>query len=266
MKKLFIFCLSLFVVPLVAEPLHTDIIEERDHLFILGVLSYLYNRLETEPKPCWDIAALIAWDVEDINRTPDFVIDRNRNFEKQGNIFHAELMAIEKASLKNKSLSVTSSLTIEEINKRLGMTNTTLYVSLEPFPFCTMGVTWSRIPKVVYFMTDPGLRDLETYAPVSLPKEFCGRTLTQINPSSLPLAEKINQELIDLFSQNPPESYLVTLSSGKKMINIAKYFKEHLDEQLRRGYELFCSYEVIYDQNKDLYTKLVEAIERVSTN
>lgn len=252
MKKLLVLCLSLFATPfaLLAQPVLTaDIVEERDHLFILGVLSYLYNHLETYPKPCWDIAALIAWDVEDINRTPDFVIDRNRNFEKQGNIFHAEIMAIEKASLKNKSLSVNSSLTLEELNKRLGMTNTTLYTSLEPCPFCTMGVTWSRIPRVVYFMADPSIRNIETYAPVSLPKEFCGRTLTQINPSSLPLASKINQELRDFFSQDPSERYM------------AKYFKEHLEELLRWGHELFCSYEVIYDQNKELYAKLASTIE-----
>ena len=240
----------------------SPIVEERDHLFILGVLSYLYHRLETHPKPCWDIAALIAWDVENINRTPDFVIDRNQNFEKQGNIFHAEMMVIEKASLKNKSLSVNSSLTLEELNQRLGMTNTTLYTSLEPCPFCTMGATWSRIPKVVYFMTDPSIRDIETYAPVSLPKEFCGRTLTQVNPSSLPLASKINQELRDLFSQDPSERYIITLSDGKKIINIAKYFEEHLEELLRWGHELFCAYEVTYDHNKDLYAKLVTTTER----
>lgn len=141
------------------------------------------------------------------------------------------------------------------------MTSTTLYTSLEPCPFCTMGVTWSRIPKVVYFMEDPSIRNIETYAPISLPKEFCGRTLTEVNPSSLPLASKINQELRDLLSQDLSERYIVILSGGKKAINIAKYFKEHLEELLRWGHELFCSYEVIYDQNKDLYAKLINATE-----
>jgi tRNA(Arg) A34 adenosine deaminase TadA len=281
MKKLLVLCLSLFAAPFVLgsdyknpctnlcpdlparhsvehvgifeQPaLASDttlIVEERDHLFILGVLSYLYKRLEIYPKPCWQIAALIAWDVENINRTPDFVIERNRNFEKQGNIFHAEMMAIEKASMKNKSLSVSSSLTPDEINKRLGMTNTTLYTSLEPCPFCIMGVTWSRIPRAVYFMADPSIRNIETYAPVSLPQQFCGRTLTQINPSLQPLALKINQELKELFSQ------------GEKIISIAKYFEEHLEGLLRCGHELFSSYEVLYDQNKDLYVKLVNATE-----
>jgi tRNA(Arg) A34 adenosine deaminase TadA len=241
-------------------------IEERDHLFILGVLSYLYNRLEIYPKPCWNIAALIAWDVENINRTPDFVIERNQNFEKQGNIFHAEIMAIEKASLKNKSLSVNSSLTREEIDKRLGMTNATLYASLEPCPFCKMGITWSRIPKAVYFMADPSIRERETYDPVPLPREFCGRTLTQVNPSSLPLALKVNQELRELFSQNPPEKYIATIPGGQRAVSIANYFNEHLEELLRWGHELFCDYEVIHDHNKDLYAKLVNASELGSEN
>jgi len=267
MKKLLILFISLFATPfaLLAQPAFTSdiapIVEERDNLFTLGVLSYLYHRLETEPKPGWHIAALIAWDVEDINRTPDFVIERNQNFEKQGNIFHAEIMAIEKASQKNKSLSVSSSLTREEINKRLGMTTTTLYTSLEPCPLCKMGATWSRIPKVVYFMDDPGIRNIETYAPVSLPQKFCGRMLIQVNPSSLPLALKINQELRDLFSQESPEGYVITLPSGEKILNFAKYFEEHLEELLRCGHELFCSYEILYDQNKDLYAKLVNATE-----
>lgn len=266
MKKLLVLCLSLFTRSF-GQPAKrastsdiSPIVEERNHLFTLGVLSYLYNRLESQPKPCWEIAALIAWDVENINQTPDFVIERNQNFEKQGNIFHAEIMAIEKASLKNKSLSMNSSLTREEINKRLGMTTSTIYTSLEPCPFCTMGITWSRIPKVIYFMADPSIRS-ESYDRVSLPSEFCGRTLTQVNPSTHPLASKINQELRDLFFQDQLQKDALAVSGGEKVRNVADYFKEHLEDLLRSGQQLFCSYEIIYDQNKDLYAKLIVATE-----
>lgn len=159
MKKLFVLCLSLLTTPfvLLASLPASDIIEERHQLFILGVLSYLYNRLDMHPKPGWDIGALIAWDVENVDHTPEFVIDRNQNFDKQGNIFHAEIMTIEKAALKKKSLHLDPSETPEELHKQHGLrlTNATLYSSLEPCPFCTMGITWARIPKVVYFMEDP---------------------------------------------------------------------------------------------------------------
>ncbi len=273
MKKLLVLCLSLFVIPLalLASPPTSDIssvVEERHQLFILGVLSYLYNRLDIHPKPGWDIAALIAWDVEKIDQTPEFVIDRNQNFEKQGNIFHAEIMTIEKAALKKKSLNIDSSQTLEELHKQNGLklTNATLYSSLEPCLFCTMGITWSRIPKVVYFMQDPTTRNRDTYDPLllSLPNEFCGRTLTQANPSSLPFASKTNQELKDLLSHDPPGKYVTTLPNGQKVIDFSSYFKEKQKDLLRSGHELFCSYEVIYDQNKELFNNLAAAIETLS--
>src|SRR5690348_12472309 len=158
MKKLFVLCLFLFAAPLslLASSNHSAIVEERHHLFILGVLSYLYNQQDVQPKPGWDIAALIAWEVENIDQTPEFVIDRNRNFEKQGNIFHAEIMTIDKAVAKKRSLLIDSSITVEERHKKQGLrlSNATLYSSLEPCPFCTLGISQSRIPNVIYFMQD----------------------------------------------------------------------------------------------------------------
>lgn len=264
MKKMLVLCLSLFATPLalLASSNHSPIVEERHQLFILGVLSYLYNQRDVDPKPGWDIAALIAWDVENIDQTPEFVIDRNRNFEKQGNIFHAEIMTIDKAVAKKRSLPFDSTKTIEERHKQQGLrlSNATLYSSLEPCPFCTLGISHSRIPNVIYFMQDPTARDKDTYDPLPLPKEFCGRKLTTVNPSSLSLANQINQELRNLSLQNPTEKYVITHSDGRKGIDFGRYFIERQTEFLQSAYEIFCSYEVVYDQNKGLYNDLLKAV------
>jgi len=263
-KNLLFLCLSLFFPPLglFASSNNSLIVEERHQLFVLGVLSYLCNHLDVQPKPGWEIAALIAWDVENIDRTPEFVIDRNRNFEKQGNIFHAEIMTIEKAVEKKRSLTIDSSKTMEEIHKQQGLrlTNATLYSSLEPCPFCTLGISQSRIPNVIYFMQDPTTRDIDTYDPLPLPKEFCGRKLTSVNPSSLPFAFQTNQELRDLPLQNPPGKYVIIQSDGRKVIDFGRYFRERQKELLQSAYEMFCCYEVMYDQNKDLYNNLLKAV------
>jgi len=243
MKTLFALCLSFFT-PLFADI--SPVVEERDHLFILATLSYLYNRLEVRPKPGWDIAALIAWDVENVDSTPEFVIGRNRNFEKQGNIFHAEIMAIEQAALKKKSIP-DSSKTVEEFHRQnsLKLKNATLYSSLEPCPFCRLGITSARIPKIIYFMDDPTTRDKTSYEPIALPNEFCGRFLTKAHSSTLDLAIETNRELKELLSS----------------IDFALYFKERLEPILKLAYELFHSYEIKYEQNRELYQNLFEAVK-----
>ncbi len=265
MKKLLVLCVFLFATPigLFASSNSSPIIEERHQLFILGVLSYLHNHLDVQPKPGWEIAALIAWDVENIDQTPEFVIDRNRNFEKQGNIFHAEIMTIEKAVAKKQSV-IDSTKTMEENHKQQGLrlTNATLYSTLEPCPFCTLGISQSRIPNVIYFMQDPTTRDKDTHDPLPLPKEFCGRKLTSVNPSSLSLAIQTNQELRSLPLQNPPGKYVITQSDGRNVIDFGRYFIERQKELLQAAYEMFCCYEVIHDQNKDLYNKLLKNVNK----
>ena len=99
MRRFFVSCLLFFLllnVCLNANRPSSSIIEERHEILMLGVLSYLHLQANCS-KPGHEIAALLAWDVEDVEKTPEFVIDCNRNFEKQGNIFHAEIMTIEAA-------------------------------------------------------------------------------------------------------------------------------------------------------------------------
>lgn len=241
--KTVLLCLTLFTT-LFANP---SIVEERHQLFILGVLSYLHRTQDIEPKPGWDIAALIAWDVENVDQTPEFVIDRNRNFEKQGNIFHAEIMTIEKAVAK-KRLPVDLTKTAEQLHKEVGyrLANANLYSTLEPCPFCTLGISHSRIKNVIYFMQDPTARDKDTYAPLSLPQEFCGRKLTSTQSSTHPLALQTNQELRNLMA--------------RKEIDFARYFLERQKELAKEAHEIFIHYEVVHEQNRDLYNNLINGL------
>lgn len=261
MKNPLIFWLLLFIsaqLPLSANS--SSIIEERHQLFILGVLAYLHNQSTIDPKPGHDIAALIAWDVENINKTPEFVLDRNRNFEKQGNIFHAEMMTIEKAAWKEFDSSIDPLQPAEkQYSRRLA--NATLYSSLEPCPLCTMGITMARIPKAIYFMEDPGLRDSKTYSPLfSFPNEFLGKKIPLFISSSLPLAEKVNQELREMLLQNHYGKYAVTLPDGQTVFDFRCYFEEELKRLLKLGHELFSSYEILHKENRELYNNIAKAI------
>src|SRR5690606_5981098 len=56
-----------------------SIIAERDEMFMLATLAYAFNTLKSYPKSGYTIAALIAWGVEDVAHTPEFVMERNRN-------------------------------------------------------------------------------------------------------------------------------------------------------------------------------------------
>ena len=240
-----------------------SIIEERHQLFILSILAYLHNQSEVYPKAGHDIAALLAWDVEDVDTVPQFVIDRNRNFEKQGNIFHAEIMTIEKAALQKFDFSHVH----QEKQYSHRLTNTILYTSLEPCPFCAMGITVSRIPKVIYFMEDPGLRDSKTNEPLySLPSEFLGKKLPEFVLSSLPLAQMVNQELMEISLQSPPGKYVKVLSSKETVLDFRLYFEEEFTKKIILGHSLFYSYRVIYNENQELYNKLMQAVDKKEQN
>jgi len=241
------------------------VIEERHELFTLAVLTYLYVHSENHPKPGHDIAALIAWDVENVEKTPEFVIDCNRNFEKQGGIFHAEMMTIEKALHKtqttdNKEPEDNPKEHFDRVKKRLS--NTTLYASLEPCPFCTMGISWVRIPKVIYFMDDPGMRDCETYTPIiSFPQEFfIGRQLTSLISSKLPLATEINQDLKEIVLQDIVNKYVILLPNGKKLIDLDRYLVEK--GVFKSAHDQFFSFQIKYSQNNQLFRDLQNFLRR----
>ena len=227
---------------------------------MLGVLSYLHLQA-TDSKPGHEIAALLAWDVEDIEHTPEFVIDCNRNFERQGNIFHAEMMTLEKAFNKKHCSRVESTEHYyREVSKRLY--KATLYSSLEPCPFCTMGISWAGVPKAIYCMQDPMMRDAKTNEHLILfPEEFCYRKkISQLIGSSLPLAIKENEMLREAFLGRLPIKYEKILPGGGKEFDFYTYFMERKDILFQSGYEQFSSYEVQYEENRRLYRNLKQEI------
>ncbi len=241
----------------------SPIVEERHELFVLAILSFLYQNSENDQKLGHDIAALIAWNVDDVEHTPEFVIDCNRRFEKQGTIFHAELQTIEQALLKKQrplADAADPERSYREVSQRLAQA--TLYSSLEPCAFCTMGISWSRIPKVIYFMNDPWTRDSYTYEPlISFPQEFsAGRQLTQLSPSSLPLAIAENRALKELVLQNSSNQYVTIEADGRKIVDFRRYFEDRKKDLFKSGHEQFSSYLVRYDQNRELFKNLLETL------
>jgi tRNA(Arg) A34 adenosine deaminase TadA len=227
---------------------------------MLGVLSYLHLQANCS-KPGHEIAALLAWDVEDVEKTPEFVIDCNRNFEKQGNIFHAEMVTIE-AAFNHKRGARTESTEhyYREITKRLR--NTTLYSSLEPCPFCIMGISWAGVPKVIYCINDPAMKDEKTNRPlITFPEEFCYRKkITRLSTSSLPLAIKENEALQEALLGRSAKKYEKVLADGRKEFDFYTYFMEKKDALFQSGYEQFSSYEVQYEENRQLYGNLKQKI------
>ncbi len=261
MKKLLITCLTLFMQLLCGSEITTaEIIEERNELFILCTLSYLHVNAQNPIQVGYDIASILAWDVEDIDHVPDFIIDCNRTFEKQGSIFHAEMMVIESAlehTQTNNSKDSPESH-YNKVKKRLD--KTTLYSSLEPCPYCIMGISWAYVPKVIYFMEDPAIRDGDTYMPlIPFPKEyFFGRQLTTMMPSSLAYAKEINQDLRKIALQRPKHDYVFETKEGKKVVDLIHYFEEK--KIFKTAYEQFLSYEVKFSQNQQLFKNLHDAL------
>jgi len=225
-----------------------SIIEERHDLFMLAVMSYLYSDLPTHPRPGADIAGLIAWDVENEQETPEFVIERNRNFERHSNISHAEIMVIEKAIAKRRPFNEPLSATNAEKSQRYSflLANATLYCSLEPCLFCQTGMSLSRIPNAFYFMEDVVMRNEIQQFCSSLPDRILGRKKTQCVLSTLPLAIQANNDMREILLKEPVPT----------TAHFVKYLEEYGSSIYTTAYEQLSGYEVQHSQNKELLENL----------
>src|SRR5262245_40117423 len=67
------------------------IFTEREELLMTAALAFAYVNLCRVPKQGYDIAALMAWNVEDVRKTPEFILGHNKNFENRGDVYHAEV-------------------------------------------------------------------------------------------------------------------------------------------------------------------------------
>lgn len=237
------------------------IIAERDELFMLATLAYLYERLQSYPKAGYDIGSLLAWDVEDTEHTPEFVIDHNRNFEMQGEIFHAEISTLQKAILKKQNGSIPSSISPRELylDYTYRLAHATVYTFLEPCPMCAMTLLLARVPRVIYFMEDSGLRDPMTHEVKNpLPSESYGRKISTCL-SSLPLALSVQKALYEEFLNDAPEIFPSTLHHHKGP-HILDYIAAKGREIFQSAREQLFSTIAKHEENKKLLENIKQAI------
>lgn len=225
-----------------------SVVEERNDLFTLAVMSYLYVDLSTYPKPGADIVGLIAWEVENEQATPEFVIERNRNSERHSNISHAEIMVIEKAIAKRKPFNEPLAGSYVERSQSYSflLANATMYCSLEPCLFCQAAMSLSRIPKAFYFMEDVIMQNEVQQCGSSLPEKILGRKKTQCILSTLPLAIQANNNMRKILLKEPIPT----------TAHFFKYLEEHATPIYRAAYEQLAAYDVQHSQNKELLENL----------
>jgi len=232
--------------------------QERDHLLMLAALSYTYASLTDRPPEGYDISALIAWNVQDLNKTPDFIIDRNRNYEKQGEVFHAEANVIRTAYDKMRDFNIAPSLAGSERYLRYtnDLKNATLYTTLEPCPMCETTITMAKIPLAIFCMEDPGLREAvtphDTKPDLKVPTKFYGRELVEKH-SDLADCSQADVSMWKTVEGGAPGSFQITSYIHQ---NSEKIFRPAWDE-------LACS-KSKYPENSQLLIELQKATGAIS--
>jgi tRNA(Arg) A34 adenosine deaminase TadA len=199
--------------------------EERARLFMLAALSYTYAGLGATPPIGYDISAVIAWGIGNPNETPKFLIERNRNYQKQGEVFHAEANAIRSAYDKMRDFDISPTTAGQEILTHFAddFKDATLYTTLEPCPMCETTITMAKIPLAVYCMEDPGLREIaaphETKSCLVVPKKFYNRELRE-EPSRLLACRDANLAMWTAVQTNQTATFEITnyLSAHGKTI------------------------------------------------
>jgi tRNA(Arg) A34 adenosine deaminase TadA len=224
-------------------------LEERHELLTLAAVASAYVGRDARPIPGYTIAALIAWDVDNLQKTPEFVLDRNRNFEFQGDIHHAEINTIRQAYAKKRRYDLAPSAGPEERYQAYGRTlaDVTLYTSLEPCPMCAMTMLLSRVPKAIYFMEDPGLRDPVTRATrIVLPDSVYGRTLVQVRSG-----------LVEATTSN---RLMWSAAENSKRFSITDYLSASSEDLLGPAYRRLKGTTTQFPENVDLLHKLKAAV------
>lgn len=232
-----------------AEP-RADILEERRSILMLAAAAYACVGLDAFPKPGYEIAAVIAWDVEKLDATPDFLVERNRNFEYQGEVHHAEINAIRRGYERKKRFDVAPGASpkekVEAYTRVLG--TSTIFTTLEPCPMCAMTMLLSRVPRAIYFMDDPGLRNAErTPNPdLRLPTDLYGRKLVQ-EKSPLPEAAAANEAMWQARATGPK-------------VGITDYLAAKGRDVFRPSYDRLFSMKAAHAANAELLERLKKAV------
>jgi tRNA(Arg) A34 adenosine deaminase TadA len=233
------------------------IIEERDEVLMLAAMSYAYAGLGSAIG--YDIAALIAWNVDDTNATPPFVLDRNRNYERQGDIYHAEINTLRSAYEMKHDFHIPPRATGPEryAEYAQALTGATLYTTLEPCPMCATTITMAKIPRALFCMEDPGLRDTKTHATVIVvPTAFYGRRLGE-ERSELPECQRANRAMWKAVETQPPSEG--DPDKAKSAFSITTYLTENGHAVFGPAWKRLSCWRPKYPENASLVAALRRA-------
>jgi tRNA(Arg) A34 adenosine deaminase TadA len=224
---------------------------------MLGVMSYMYANLNNQPSPGYDISAGIAWNVGNPDKTPEFVFNTNRNYEKQGEIHHAEINTLRSAYDKMYHFDVSPRESDDERHKLYtdDFKNAVLYTTLEPCPMCLTTMILAKVPSAIFCMDDPGLRDLKTHdTSVKIPTAFYGRQFAE-QPSDLPACREANKAMW----QTAEHSQATTGSASTTAFSITSYIHEKREDIFRPAWDGLRCYKVTYPENEGLLSALQKA-------
>lgn len=249
----------------VSNERRAEVIAERNRLFMLAALSYAYVHHYDFPAPGYDIAAAIAWDIENVNLSPAFVINRNRNFENEGSKYHAEQITIDKAFQAVANwLRLPDSFLKPEVkavfSKKLAKTH--LYTTLEPCPQCHSTILMAGIPEATYCMVDPGLRDARTHRPLTDPDYVMTNRAYGYKysggPSALPLCVAADAQMwkdtVVWQDQHHPQW------GHYGYFSITDYIRDQGPVMYRPAYEALSNYVSPYSENQELVANLKKTV------
>ena len=238
------------------EAQYAAVFTEREELLMTATLAVAYVNLSRTPKQGYDIAALIAWGVDDVGKTPEFVFGHNKNFEYRGDIHHAEINTMRAAYELKRNPNVDPRDPDKVVaSYRCVLANTALYTTLEPCPMCASTMLLARVPRAVYFMEDPGIRDPNSHeVTVPIPKSVYGHTLKQ-ERSALKEAEEANHRMWKAATGPPYDNYFRG-PSGARHFDITAYLTIRGKELFGPGYQRLQKFKVQNSENRDLHARL----------
>lgn len=228
----------------------TPVVSERHELFMLAALADAYAGLPFAIG--YNISAVIAWNVEKEAATPDFIIERNRNYEKQGEIHHAEINTLRAAYDRKREFNVAPRAPARDRYDlyKDDLKETTLFTTLEPCPMCATTITMAKVPHAIYCMEDPGLRDPSTHVEtVVVPTRFYNRAL-QRDPSSVGTCQKANQVMWEAHARQ---------SDGGGRFSITTYLERYGEAVFRPGWERLSCWKPRHRANAPLLAALQSA-------
>ena len=176
--------------------LEDSAIKERRRLFVIAAMAHAYTRLHVQPKPGLDASTVLAWGF-DKGPQPPFIIERDRQIEREGDIYHAEVNVLKAAYQRKSRMGFHPQTGSEE---RYGfyadsLAGAVVFSTLEPCPMCVTSMHMAKVARGFYCMEDPNLRDVETRElQVHLPDEFYNRR-TQTSQIDLPACRDASDRL-----------------------------------------------------------------------